>query len=77
MHMSIVQWNLVATDPWSQKIIYFLEYFIKIFSFYLVLPMMTASMAYLYFSQEEVGSAKNLKESIAKFGMRSSKNNRR
>ncbi|HTJ50633.1 MAG TPA: stage II sporulation protein M [Cyclobacteriaceae bacterium] len=77
MHMNILQWNFSATDLWSKKIIHFLEIFIKVFSFYLILPIISASISYLYFSQAEVSSAKTLKESIAKMGMRSSKNNRR
>lgn len=73
MHMNVLEWNFVSTDPWSQKAIHFIETFLKQFSFYLVLPMITASMAYLYFSQEEATTARNLKETIKKMSERTSK----
>jgi hypothetical protein len=77
IHMSVVQWNFDSSDPSSKMFIRFLELFVKVLSFYLVLPLIIANISYLYFSQEEVGSAKNLKESIAKMGMRLSKTTRR
>jgi uncharacterized membrane protein SpoIIM required for sporulation len=77
MHMNVIEWNFVVDDPWSKNAIHFVELFIKTFSFYLILPLICASMAYMYFSQEEVVSATSLKESIAKMGMRSSKSQRR
>jgi hypothetical protein len=75
--MSVVQWNFDSSDPSSKMVIRFLELFVKVLSFYLVLPLIIANISYLYFSQEEVGSAKNLKESIAKMGIRLSKTTRR
>lgn len=74
MHISVLQWNFLADDIWSQKVIYFLELFIKTFSFYLVLPVAVASFTFLYYSQDEVLTASSLKESIAKMGTRHSKN---
>ena len=76
MHTSVIEWNFVSTDVWSQRIIHFVEMFIKIFSFYLLLPVIAASFSYLYFSQEEVFSATHLKESISKMGARLSKSKR-
>jgi uncharacterized membrane protein SpoIIM required for sporulation len=77
MHMNVIEWNFVADDPWSKNAIHFVELFIKIFSFYLVLPLICVSMGYMYFSQEEVVSATSLKDSIGKMGMKASKHNRR
>lgn len=77
IHMSVIKWNFVATDEWSQKAIHFVELFIRAFSFYLTLPLIAASLAYLYFSQEEVDGAAHLKESISKMESRVSKNKRR
>lgn len=65
MHTSVLQWNFVTSDVWAQKTIQFTETFIKTFSFYLVLPVMAASFAYLYYSLEEVENATHLKASIA------------
>ncbi len=77
IHMNMLEWNFVKTDPSSQQIIHFLELFVKTFSFYLVLPLIAVSLSYLYFSQEEVGSASHLKESIAKMVTRRSKISKR
>lgn len=77
IHMSVLQWNFVSTDRSSQQVIHFLELFVKTFSFYLVLPLIAASLSYLYFSQEEVSSATYLKESIGKMVTRRSKNYKR
>ncbi|HEY0655517.1 MAG TPA: stage II sporulation protein M [Chryseosolibacter sp.] len=77
MHMNVIEWNFVADDPVSKNAIHFVEIFIKVFSFYLVLPLICASLSYLYFSQEEVVSASSLKDAILKMGMRGSKGTRR
>jgi len=77
IHTSILRWNFVATDLWSQKTIQFVESFIKTFSFHLILPLLVASLSYVYFSQSEAMTATNLKELISKIGARDSKANRR
>lgn len=77
MHLTFLQWNFVTTDIWAQKAVRFLEIFTRTFAFYLVLPIMSSAMAYLYFSQEEVATAANLKETIAKMGIRSPKSSKR
>jgi uncharacterized membrane protein SpoIIM required for sporulation len=77
IHMNVIEWNFVADDPWSKNLIHFLEIFIKTFSFYLIVPLVCASLSYLYFSQEEIVSANSLKEAIARMGTRASKINRR
>jgi len=76
IHISAIQWSFATNEVWSQKTIHFLELLIKIFSFYLIVPLVAASLAYLYFSQLEVMTATSLKESITKIGSRISRNNR-
>ena len=49
---------------------FFLEVFIKFFAFNLLLPMVSVSMAILYYSLTEVVTATNLKEAIAKINLR-------
>lgn len=68
VHLTVVRWNFVPTDQTAVILIRFLELFLKVFSFYMVLPIITASISYLYFSQVEVSNAATLKESIAKIG---------
>jgi uncharacterized membrane protein SpoIIM required for sporulation len=77
MHTSVVQWNFLQTEPWAQKAIRFIESFAKIFSLYLILPLIGSSISYLYFTQDEVESANSLKESIAAMGTRQLKNAKR
>ena len=76
-YTSILQWNFAETDVWSKNIIHFVELFTKTFSFYLILPILTATTAYLYFTLEEIRTASHLKESIEKIGAHGSKNPRR
>lgn len=77
LHINVLEWNFVATDESSKKIVHFVELFVKTFSFYAVLPVLAASLSYLYFSQEEITNANHLKESIARIGTRPSKTARR
>ncbi len=77
IHMNIIEWNFAPTDIWAKKVIRFFELFVQTFSFYLVLPILAASLSYLYFSQEEVNNAAHLKESISKLGVRMTKGKKR
>jgi len=70
MYTSILKWNFAETDLWAMSVFRFIEQFIKTLSFYLVLPILAAGPAYLYFTLEEITSASHLKESIAKIGTR-------
>jgi uncharacterized membrane protein SpoIIM required for sporulation len=73
IHLTVLKWNFVPTDQTAIVILNFLELLIKTFCFYLVLPIVAASISYLYFSQSEVSNAGTLKESIAKMGQLSRK----
>lgn len=77
IHTSVLQWNFLESEEWAKKTVQFIEAFAKIFSLYLLLPLISASLSYLYFSQYEVASAAALKETIARMGSRSIKNIRR
>jgi uncharacterized membrane protein SpoIIM required for sporulation len=77
MHKSVLEWNFTDADGWSPYIIQFILGFTKIFSFFLIVPILAASTAYLYFTLEEISTATNLKESIARVGARSSKTHKR
>ncbi|HTF21816.1 MAG TPA: stage II sporulation protein M [Chryseolinea sp.] len=77
MHLSVLKWNFVSNDSTSQQIIDFLNVFVRTFSFYLILPAIGASMAYLCFSQEEANSASGLKETIVKMTVKRPKTNNR
>jgi len=76
MYTEAVRWNFAASDVWATNSIRFLEVFIKTFSFYLVVPILAASTAYLYFTLEEIESATSLKASIARVGTRVSRSKR-
>ncbi len=77
MYTTILKWNFAETDVWSKNVIHFIELFIKTVSFYLVLPIITSCVAYLYFTLQEISSATHLKESIDRMGSRLSKSTKR
>ncbi|HET7179648.1 MAG TPA: stage II sporulation protein M [Chryseosolibacter sp.] len=65
INTTILQWNFAESDTWSQRVIEFVEIFVKVFAFNLVIPMIAASGAYLHYSLTEVSTAGHLKQSIA------------
>lgn len=73
MNITILQWNFAETDVWSRNIVRFLEIFLKLLAFNLVIPVFASSMAFLYFSLHEILSAENLKKSIAMIGSKNHK----
>ena len=73
MNTTILQWNFAETDIWSRNIVNFIEIFLKLFAFNLVIPVFAISAAYLYFSLKEVFTADNLKKSIGAIGSAHSK----
>jgi len=68
INITILQWNFAETDVWSRNIVRFLEIFLKLLAFNLVIPVFASSMAFLYFSLHEILSAENLKKSISMIG---------
>ncbi|HEX8039946.1 MAG TPA: stage II sporulation protein M [Chryseosolibacter sp.] len=65
MNVSILRWNFAESDVWSKEIIDFLEIFVRLFAFNLLLPVFAGSAAYLYFSLREVSTAGSLKRTIS------------
>jgi uncharacterized membrane protein SpoIIM required for sporulation len=68
-----LSWNFAESDTWARTVISFIETFIKIFSLYLVIPILGAATSYLYFTLEEIDSATNLKLAIERMGTRNQK----
>ncbi|SKC46549.1 stage II sporulation protein M [Ohtaekwangia koreensis] len=77
MYTTILQWNFAETDVWSRGIVHFIELFIKTFAFNLIIPILAASVVYLYFSLKETDSAESLKKAIAMVGSKFSKTSKR
>ena len=73
MNITIFQWNFAETDVWSRNIVRFLEIFLKLLAFNLVIPVFASSMAFLYFSLREISTADHLKKSIAMIGQKNLK----
>jgi uncharacterized membrane protein SpoIIM required for sporulation len=76
IYTSFLQMNFAETDGWAQEVIRFVILFIRVVSFYLIVPLLAAGMAYLYYTLREIKTASHLKESIAQVGMRNTKNYR-
>jgi uncharacterized membrane protein SpoIIM required for sporulation len=77
INTAVLQWNVAKTDVWINGVVHFIELFIKIFAFNLVVPLLGACAASMYFSLSEIISADNLKRAIALVGTRLSKNTKR
>jgi hypothetical protein len=77
MYTSIIQWNFADSDVWSQRVVHFIEIFVKNLAFNLIIPILVASACYLHFSLVEVLSAHQLKNSIGTIGTKLSKYGRR
>jgi uncharacterized membrane protein SpoIIM required for sporulation len=77
MYTSILQWNFALTDTWGQAVVKFIETFIKVCSFNLIIPILAAGTGYLYFTLSEINTATSLKQAIARIGIRSQKNQKR
>jgi len=74
---TVLEWNFAATDEWARSIIQFVEIYIKLIGFNLILPILAASSVYLYFSLAEIQSADNLKKAIATVGSKNVKERKR
>src|SRR5690606_2249313 len=73
MNVTVLKWNFAESDVWSQNIVQFVEIFMSMFAFNLMLPIFASGASYLYFSLAEISTARHLKEEIAMVGRRSSK----
>ena len=70
MNTSVLQWNFAETDVWARGMVRFVEIFLKVLAFNLVIPIFASSMAYLYFSLREISTAEHLKQAISTIGQR-------
>jgi uncharacterized membrane protein SpoIIM required for sporulation len=77
LYLTVFKWNFAKTDTWINDILYFVELFIKILSFYMTLPILAACSAYLYYSLSEIMDASHLRQSIETFGVGKQKYGRR
>ncbi|HYG18105.1 MAG TPA: stage II sporulation protein M [Ohtaekwangia sp.] len=68
MNLTVLQWNFAKTDVWAQYIVDFIEMFIRILAFNLILPILAAASVYTYYSLHEIASADNLKRAIQMIG---------
>lgn len=69
-YTEIITLSFSEMDTWINQLMLFLEVFIKLFAFNLLLPIVSVSMAIMYYSLTEIVTASNLKESIAKINLR-------
>ncbi len=76
INTSILEWNFAETDVWSRGIVRFIELYTKLFVFNMIIPIFGISVAFLYFSLQEIYSAENLKKSISMVGNRMAKHTR-
>lgn len=77
MYSDFLQWNFALSDTWGQMALRYIQTFIKICAFNLILPILAAGTGYLYFTLQEINTAAHLKEAIARIGIRSLKNQKR
>ena len=68
MNTTILEWNFAETDVWSRGIVRFIEIFVKLVAFYLIVPVFASSIGYLYFSLKEIHSAEYLRGAIGGVG---------
>jgi uncharacterized membrane protein SpoIIM required for sporulation len=76
INTSILSWNFAKSDVWSNRIIEFIEIFIKIYAFNLIIPIFACSAGYLYYTLNEILGADNLKKSIVQVGGKGLKKNK-
>lgn len=72
-NVTILQWNFAESDQWVNGIARFIGIFLRLFSFYLVLPIFCSALAFLYFSLREINNAEYLKSSILQMANRHAK----
>ncbi len=76
-YTTVMKWNFALTDTWGQSALRYIETFIKVCSFNLIIPVLAAGTGYLYFTLQEINTAANLKEAIARVGTRTNRGQKR
>lgn len=77
LYSVVFQWSFTQSDWWSKHILRFVEVFIKVFSFNIILPLLAASAVYLFHSMKELVEAGSLKKTISLMGEKYPKPNQR
>ena len=73
LYMQAIAWNLSGSESLIEKITYLIEIFVKLLAFNLVIPLICASMNFLYFSLKEMTFAVELKQAIARITLKKSR----
>ncbi|MFN8336889.1 MAG: stage II sporulation protein M [Cyclobacteriaceae bacterium] len=73
LYTEAVAWNLSGEKGIIEKITYLIEIFFKLLMFNLIVPLLCASMSFIYYSLQEVSFANELKLSIAKITLKKSR----
>lgn len=73
LYMQAIAWNLSGSESLIEKITYLIEIFVKLLAFNLVIPLICASMNFLYFSLKEITFAVELKQAIARITLKKSR----
>ncbi|HMV11034.1 MAG TPA: stage II sporulation protein M [Cyclobacteriaceae bacterium] len=73
LYTEAVAWNLSGEKGIIEKITYLIEIFFKLLMFNLILPLVCASMSFIYYSLQEISFANELKLSIAKITLKKSR----
>lgn len=73
VYVQAVAWNFTGSEGLVQKLTYLVEIFLKLLSFNLIVPLICASMSFLYFSLHEIVFATNLTQAIVKISLKKSR----
>ena len=76
-NLDFLEWNFAKSDEWSRAFFRFIELFSKILALNLVIPIVAASAASVYFSLHEILTAENLSKQIEQVGQRYHKKRRK
>lgn len=64
LYAQAIVWNVSGSEDFINKLTFLLEIFIKLLGFNLVLPLISVSFIFLYYSLQEIVFATNLKQRI-------------
>ena len=70
LYTEAVAWNLSGSESLVSKLTFLLETFIKLLGFNLLLPLITASMSFTYFSLQEIVFESYLRQAIGNISLK-------
>lgn len=73
LNFTALQWNFAESDLWGREIARFVEIFLRLLAFNLILPVFGSSAAYLYYSLRERDTAQHLLISIDQMALKYSR----